>query len=338
MITSRPPPQNPLSYRQPFTHQRLPAHNSTGGVAIVFLYWGLTDDKQRVTQAKVRASQAMLKIQFKDKRQPPIWIVEKRYSIGRANDNHLVVDDPSLNDLHARLLTKNNALFLKDNNTDNGCYVNEQRVTEKQLLPGDTIRLGQVEFDILDPRESVTQRALSDDELPPHWSLVADSSWLSGQEFRVPAHTATVGRSSHCDIVIPGTHLSREHAQLTICGDSIKVRDLGSANGTYINDERITEAIAHPDDRLRLDVYSFRLIGPDKESDKTRVRRPTTQSLTPIERKTVNNEPKRWKTKPTSPGNRIEPEKNAISRWPLRLSVTLCVVLIAILGYLFLPL
>ena len=278
----------------------------------------------------------MLKIQFKDKRQEPIWVIEKRYTIGSAADNHLVVADQTMSPLHARLLTQDNALYLKDNNSDQGCYVNEQRVTEKQILPGDTIRLGSIEFEILDPRESISQQALSDDAIPPKWSLVADSSWLSGQEYQIPAHTSTVGRGSQCDIVIPGTHLSRQHAQLTIKGNLLHVRDLASSNGTYINDERVTEGIARPGDRLRMDVYSFRLIGPESENDKTRIRRVRQPSHTPVERKEVSSEPKQWITKPTSPGNRIEPTKGSGLNWTLAISVVLCLVVITALAYLFL--
>lgn len=278
----------------------------------------------------------MLKIQFKDKRQDPIWVIEKRYTIGSAADNHLVVVDQTMSPLHARLLTQDNALYLKDNNSDQGCYVNEQRVTEKQILPGDTIRLGRIEFEILDPRESISQQALSDDAIPPKWSLVADSSWLSGQEYQIPAHTSTVGRGSQCDIVIPGTHLSRQHAQLTIKGNLLHVRDLASSNGTYINDERVSEGIARPGDRLRMDVYSFRLIGPESENDKTRIRRVRQPSHTPVERKEISSEPKQWITKPTSPGNRIEPTKGNGLNWTLAISVVLCLVVITALAYLFL--
>ncbi len=279
----------------------------------------------------------MLKIQFKDKRQEPIWVIEKRYTIGSAVDNHLVVVDQSMSPLHARLLTQDNALYLKDNNSEQGCYVNEQRVTEKQILPGDTIRLGKIEFEILDPRESISQQALSDDAIPPKWSLVADSSWLSGQEYQIPAHTSTVGRGSQCDIVIPGTHLSRQHAQLTIKGNLLHIRDLASSNGTYINDERVSEGIARPGDRLRMDVYSFRLIGPESENDKTRVRRVRQPSHTPVERKEVSSEPKKWITKPTSPGNRIEPTQGDGFNWTLVISITLCLIVTAVLAYLFIP-
>ncbi len=280
----------------------------------------------------------MLKIQFKDKRRDPVWVVEKRYTIGSAPDNHLVIDDRSVSSLHARLITQDNKLFLKDNNSANGCFVNDQRVTQKELIPGDEVRIGDISLDILDPRESITQAALTDEQITANakWVLVADSSWLAGQEFEIPQQPATIGRGSQCDITIPGTHLSRQHAEVSIQGKKLLVRDLASANGTYINDERITEGVASPGDRLRFDVYSFRLIGPDNDPNRTRVRRVRKGNLTPVERKTVDTSPKQWKTRPTSPGNRIEPTPGHASSIFYGFSILLCLGVLGILIYLLL--
>ena len=275
----------------------------------------------------------MLKIQFKDKRRPPIWVVEKRYTIGSSPDNHLVIDSNTVSPHHARLHTQDKTLILKDNNSQYGCYVNDQRVTEREILPGDSIRIGDIELDILDPRESLSQPILSDDMLMARWSLVSDSSWLAGQEFVIPNTKNILGRGSQCDLVIPGTHLSRQHAELTIKGNLLHIRDLASSNGTYINDERVKEGIARPGDRLRFDVYSFRLVGPNTDIDQTRVRR-APSSLTTIERKNPSTEPKSWKTKATSPGNRDENQYSKDSHWFFTISLSLCAAMLVALFYL----
>ena len=275
----------------------------------------------------------MLKIQFKDKRRPPIWVVEKRYTIGSAPDNHLVIDSSTVSAHHARLHTRDKILVLKDNNSKLGCFVNDQRITEREILPGDSIRIGDIELDILDPRESLTQAALSDDILSERWSLVSDSSWLAGQEFVIPTIKAIVGRGSQCELVIPGTHLSRQHAELTIKGNLLHVRDLASANGTYINDERVNEGIAKPGDRLRFDVYSFRLVGPNKDANKTRVRH-APKNQVPLERKELSDVPKNWKIKATSPGNRDDGQNGKDSHWFFSISLSLCALMLAALFYL----
>lgn len=57
--------------------------------------------------------------------------------------------------------------------------------------------------------------------------------------------------------------LSREHAVLSVSGNQIGVNDLGSTNGTYVNGQRVTQAILRNGDELRLGESVFRVeIGP----------------------------------------------------------------------------
>jgi pSer/pThr/pTyr-binding forkhead associated (FHA) protein len=245
----------------------------------------------------------MLKLHFKDNRQPPIWVVEKLFALGSSSDNHLVINDPAVDSYHAKIQQENNKYYLKDNNSQSGCFVNGQRITQREILPGDLIKLGNSEIIVLDPR-SLADRP-KDTSLP--WRLVSDCSWLAGKHFILPPERSMViGRSDQCDIVIPGTHLSRRHTEISIEGNHLRIKDLGSANGTFLNELRIDNATANNGDRLRLDVYSFRIVAPDLEETKARLRKPIDE-LKPVERKLPSNAPKRWKTRPTSPGNRIEP-------------------------------
>ena len=54
----------------------------------------------------------------------------------------------------------------------------------------------------------------------------------------------TVGRSRKCHVTIPDESISREHLKIEVKkdGDAV-VTDLGSSNGTYINDKRMTANI-----------------------------------------------------------------------------------------------
>jgi len=259
----------------------------------------------------------MLKLQFKDLQRPPFWVVERLYKIGSAAHNHLVLDQEGIAPVHAHLEVSDDKTFLKDNGSETGSFVNGQKVTDAEIQPGDRIRLGPVEIEVLASSEEPDSNQALGRDLPPKtesdpWRLVATGSWLSGQTYIIPQDGCSIiGRSKQCDIVIPGTHLSRRHAELRPQGGSLHIKDLGSVNGTYLNDKPITQSLAHGGDQLRLDVYSFRIVSPEGDRSRTRVRQRPTKHSTPEPTarapKASALPPKRWKTRPTSPGNRQEP-------------------------------
>ncbi len=274
----------------------------------------------------------MLKLHFKDNRRPPLWVVEKLFSIGSAPDNHLNLNEPAVDSHHAKIIQENHRYILKDNNSTSGCFINGQRITHKEILPGDIIKLGETEIIVLDPR-SLPEK--NKDIYVAPWRLVSDSSWLAGKHFVVPADRSTViGRGNQCDIVIPGTHLSRRHVEINIEGNHLRIKDLGSANGTYLNELRVDNATANNGDRLRLDVYTFRIVAPDIDETKIRVRKPIDELVKPVQRKQVSDQPRRWKTRPTSPGNRIEPTYHAGRRNAWLALVAAGLVGVAILAFL----
>jgi hypothetical protein len=70
---------------------------------------------------------------------------------------------------------------------------------------------------------------------------------------------ATVGRDlDTCDVAILHASISSRHAVLRVAGDAITVEDLGSTNGTFIDDERITaRTLRAADVRVRFGAVSF---------------------------------------------------------------------------------
>jgi 23S rRNA-/tRNA-specific pseudouridylate synthase len=70
--------------------------------------------------------------------------------------------------------------------------------------------------------------------------LVAQSGPLSGQQWmiRVPL---LIGREATCDIIIPDRQVSRHHARLYISKEGVFLEDLGSKNGTHLNQNRLAQ-------------------------------------------------------------------------------------------------
>ena len=63
------------------------------------------------------------------------------------------------------------------------------------------------------------------------------------KEFPISSPTVTLGRSEDCGLQIPLLSVSRRHCELSIAGQELKVKDPGSSNGTYVNNERISEEV-----------------------------------------------------------------------------------------------
>jgi hypothetical protein len=61
------------------------------------------------------------------------------------------------------------------------------------------------------------------------------------REFELTRMQSTIGRSPDNDIPIPDPEISRRHAQIVRQGSGYAIVDLGSTNGTFVNDVRVTE-------------------------------------------------------------------------------------------------
>lgn len=70
------------------------------------------------------------------------------------------------------------------------------------------------------------------------------------REFVVNRPGTTIGRSTECELQIPLGIVSRRHCQITFDGESLMVRDLGSSNGTMVNDKRVQEAALKAGDKI----------------------------------------------------------------------------------------
>lgn len=80
-----------------------------------------------------------------------------------------------------------------------------------------------------------------------------------GKTFPVSG-SMTMGRQADCDICITSDAISRHHARLQLTPAGVLVEDLGSANGTYINDKPVQGSVPmQAGDELRLDTVRFQL-------------------------------------------------------------------------------
>jgi pSer/pThr/pTyr-binding forkhead associated (FHA) protein len=68
-----------------------------------------------------------------------------------------------------------------------------------------------------------------------------------------------LGRSPDCQLVFADDTVSRRHAELRFTEGRWMLRDLGSANGTWVNGRRVMEAEVAPGDEVQLGGLAIRL-------------------------------------------------------------------------------
>lgn len=87
------------------------------------------------------------------------------------------------------------------------------------------------------------------------------------KEFPIEGGKTIIGRKEDCDLRIPLGEVSRQHAVLMVDNDEVSLRDLGSANGTYVNNQRITEQELEAGDHVVIGpvVFTVQIDGVPKD-------------------------------------------------------------------------
>lgn len=90
-----------------------------------------------------------------------------------------------------------------------------------------------------------------------------------GTRFTLGA-TATIGRQEGLEITLHDTRVSRQHARLEVVETRVLLTDLGGANGTFVNRQRVDgSASLLPGDVIEVGATLLRLLGATAPQAKT---------------------------------------------------------------------
>ncbi len=72
-----------------------------------------------------------------------------------------------------------------------------------------------------------------------------------------------VGRDEACEVCVCEDSISRRHAEIAFDGHNYYVQDLGSTNGTFVNDARVSSSRLNSGDRMRFGNHIYKFITLD---------------------------------------------------------------------------
>ena len=175
---------------------------------------------------------------------------------GRHSGNEIVLADGMVSKRHAALLFENDRFLVRDEGSTNGTFLNGVRLSPGQARPldaGDQILLGETTL-IYRPTDEPSADGPRVKAVTP--ASAANSFRASGEsplmlvtkdgESHLLASDMTVGRSFTSDLVLVGEGVAGQHARLfrqpapnSGGEERFYVEDLGTAGGTFVNNERI---------------------------------------------------------------------------------------------------
>jgi len=89
-----------------------------------------------------------------------------------------------------------------------------------------------------------------------------------------PKESVRVGRNRENEICLPSTHVSRVHSEIVWENGAWVVGDLGSKNGTYVNDQRVVRHTLAHEDRISIGHFELRYQELTREETFQLLRRP----------------------------------------------------------------
>ena len=187
--------------------------------------------------------------------------------LGRAEDNDLVLADIGVSRRHARIIVNDAQVRYEDLGSGNGSFVRGRRVDRHVVGSGDEVVIDpfQLTFRFHGsrgpvPEDDETVRAPEADALESApGRLVVLAGHRLAAAYPVTAAPLSLGRSEVRDVVLFDPAASRDHASIEMRADGFWLIDRGSANGTYVNELRVSGSHQlMSGDRVRIGATEFR--------------------------------------------------------------------------------
>lgn len=221
------------------------------------------------------------------------WVVDApQVFLGRSETAQVpLFGDNTVAPMHACIMKRGTNYVLVDGGSPTGTFLNGQPIQEAILSHQAQIRIGHHQLEFLMKVGSIAQKvaevyrgsphAGAPGPQPPMQSIQAGGPPLTGQTLAVQPMAAVpmlvalggplmgqrfpvqggleIGREASGIALGFDTSASRRHASVAPGPGGLIVTDLGSTNGTFVNDQRVQSTTIRPGDVVKIGVTAFRV-------------------------------------------------------------------------------
>lgn len=222
-----------------------------------------------------------MKLLFPNGEHEPVDLQAGETLVGSSNDCQVMLAAPGIAVRHCALRSEAGKVVAVPLDAQATTVLNGRQIAaETPLKPGDLLLFARIGCRVVasekatpPSRKPLPVAAMGEDDghtrvrmALPKYLLRGVSGPTFGKTFGVVG-SLTIGRSNESDICIPTDEISRHHAKLQVVPDGVVVEDMGSANGTFVNNQRVhTPTLLKGGDELRLDTIRFLLMAPGMEA------------------------------------------------------------------------
>ena len=182
-----------------------------------------------------------------------LHLQEGIHTIGRAEHCDVVLEDVGVSRNHARIVVEAGSVVVEDPGSNNGTFHRGERVTRQGVQQDDEI--------IIEPfvlRFNLNICGEAEDRFVARLEVI--EGVLEGEVYGIGDQGVTIGRAEDQTIQIRDAGASRWHASVIWRQGQCVVQDNESANGVWVNGERVAEKVLVHGDLVRVARTRMRFV------------------------------------------------------------------------------
>jgi len=221
-------------------------------------------------------------VRYEDKVIERVVTEKHRISVGRTNDNDIVLENRGVSRKHAVIEFNSDGAVVMDNESLNGTFVNNRRISEEHLRENDTVTIGkytlvyfpeasnELDTAAMDGTMMLNTKAqkelLENDRRERDMVAKYGGSLLPGEdnatfsEFHLEREVTTIGKAKFVHVQAKGFFISSIQAKLVRENDQFYLINLGKSGRTKLNGSTVERERIKNGDLITVGKSTFRFV------------------------------------------------------------------------------